>query len=123
MSIKLKPKQRLAAMRLVAGESAAAIAKELKLRPETLSRWRRQPEFMALHERLMDQLDESLRPRLRHILARSLDEISASLAYKNGRDQCYKTALDVLKLVGKGAFAEPKECLAAPPRIQNVQPD
>ena len=47
MSRKLKPKQKRAAQMLAFGHKNVTIASLLKIRPETLSRWKRNPEFRA----------------------------------------------------------------------------
>ena len=46
MSIKLKESQLLAAHLLASGIKTSEILKQLKIRPETLSRWRQDSEFI-----------------------------------------------------------------------------
>lgn len=61
MSHKVTPKQLEAISLLVAGMSATKVAKELGLRRETLSRWKRQPWFHELYESVRQEMTARLK--------------------------------------------------------------
>ena len=48
MSIKLKESQLLAAHLIASGVKSSEILNQLNIRPETLSRWKEEPEFIKV---------------------------------------------------------------------------
>lgn len=99
MSRKLKPKQRAAAYWVAAGESGVFIAQRLKLRAETLSRWKRLPEFEKEVQKITGQFEEQLTSRLSYGMTCAANALVRALNNHTEPELQVRTALNMLKLV------------------------
>jgi hypothetical protein len=82
-STKLNKNQLLAAQMLAIGRSGKAVAKELGIAAETVSRWRQEPLFRAQLNRCLCEGQELARQRLASMITRALDAIEEAF---DGRD-------------------------------------
>lgn len=60
---------------LASGISTTDIAIDLKLRRETMVRWRKIPEFMYEYEKLMDEVRFGLRNKITEAINTSIERI------------------------------------------------
>jgi hypothetical protein len=119
----LKYKQRKALLRLAQGEPAVSIARDLKLRPETLSRWQRNHQFNNMFAILQEEIHNRLRQRLLYVVDRSLTSISEQLDKESDDQTRIKTALNVLRIVGSGALNAPESVIKDTPQmVESVTP-
>lgn len=100
MSRKLTPKQVQAAHLLAAGGVVMDIARELKLRRETLSRWKKIPEFQQEIEKVTEEWRDSMRQRLLILAETSINTLKSDLEQYKGDPKRIQTALNVLKSLG-----------------------
>ena len=107
MSHKLTPKQMKAVHLLASGEKATVIARELKLRRETLSRWKRLPEFMAEIDKVMAETQERMRYRLLQLAEASISAMRMEVSSGDGDPKRVVAAMNVLKLLGMERLALP----------------
>ena len=94
--------QRLTIERLTLDEPAKSIAQSLGIRPETISRWKRQPAFRAALEEAREDIHDDLSCRFRQLLDASFGVISKKLEsvyYNDERDQL-RAALTIIRLSG-----------------------
>jgi len=68
MSIKLKESQLLAAHLLATGIKTSEILNQLNIRPETLSRWRQDKEFVKAIDKAQEEILEGIVDTQKHIL-------------------------------------------------------
>ena len=106
MSHKLTPKQVKAVHFLAQGCTLVDVSHALKLRRETLSRWKKKPEFNAKFEQIMAELREGMRHRLVHLIDASISAAEAGLSYSDDPKRT-QAALNVLKLLGIGRILLP----------------
>ena len=100
-STNLNESQLLGARLLAAGESGKVVAEKLNVAPETISRWRKQPEFEAyLNDFLLDA-HEATKNRLRGVATQALDVVETLMQDSQvpARDRL-STALKILKMIG-----------------------
>ena len=97
MSRKLKPKQLRAAQMLAAGATASYTARQLRMRAETLSRWKKIPEFNFEIEKLMLENRAVLRHKLAHLAEAAIEAVWSELHDYSYGSQRLKAALGVLK--------------------------
>jgi hypothetical protein len=102
-SEKLKQRQIKAAHLLAQGCSTIEVAKKLKLRRETLTRWKQIPRFRVEYQLVALSVREDLRQRLVRLADTAIGRIMAEL----DEPLCFtgkevKASLDVLKLLGIG---------------------
>ena len=83
------------------GDSRSSIASKLKMREETISRWRKIPEFMQEYERLINETRNGFKNRLTILVAKSIDEINKGINNSFYDDKRLKTALNVIKSLEK----------------------
>lgn len=107
----LTARQRMAAMLLAEGVTLKDIAKQLKIRRETISRWRKQPVFLAEYEwaieenkKLYIKTREEMRDNLQHEVTDLVNKAIDAINYQI--DQGYDTfaersklAFDILKFL------------------------
>jgi DNA-binding transcriptional regulator LsrR (DeoR family) len=110
MSRKLHAKQRRAAALLASGMQQREIAGRLNMREETLSRWKKIPEFKQEYDRLMDIMAEEMRQQLLSMGALAMQSVNEAL---RTRDQGGQTAINVLKLFGIGQLLRPTALLSS----------
>jgi hypothetical protein len=114
MPRKLTPKQKKAACWLATGAKGTEIAARFKMRPETLSRWKRIPEFRSEVERFMDQERAAMHYRLTHLSRAAVAAIWSEL-YDSGSDtKRIQVALNVLRIIGLDNIVVPQASEATP---------
>lgn len=79
MSKKLNENQFLAVQLVAQGRSGKEIAQELSVTEETVSRWKKQPAFIALVNELLGQLRDTTQQKLRNIIFLALDVLEKEL--------------------------------------------
>jgi len=107
----LTPRQECAAQMLADDWLIKDIAKQLKVRRETVSRWQRRPEFHVAYERAIEknkrkylkqreEMRENLRHEVTHLMNEAIDTLNRQLnhTYDTLSDRS-KLALDVLKFL------------------------
>ena len=74
----------LIAVQLVAqGKTGKFISEHLNVAQETISRWRKKPEFMASVNVMLNQLRDSTQQKMRNILFLSLEILEKELIKEN----------------------------------------
>ena len=74
----------LIAVQLVAqGKTGKFISEHLNVAQETISRWRKQPEFIASVNVILNQLRDSTQQKMRNILFLSLEVLEKELIKEN----------------------------------------
>ena len=74
----------LIAVQLVAqGKTGKFISEHLNVAQETISRWRKQPEFIASVNVILNQLRDSTQQKMRNILFLSLEILEKELMKEN----------------------------------------
>ena len=97
MSIKLNESQKMACNLLATGMKTSEILKQLKIRPETLSRWKQIEEFKSCLQRTHEKVLESIIETQKHILILSQDIIIQTL--KNETLDDLKKAMIALRYI------------------------
>lgn len=96
----LKPTQIRAAALLVMGKKACDVAKEVGVTPETISAWRRNPEFVAVINAAKMEVLNSARDALRHSARKAVTTLVALLDEPVQDSIRRQAALDILDMVG-----------------------
>jgi uncharacterized protein YjcR len=117
----LTARQRMAAQMLAESIALKDIAKGLKVRRETVSRWKKLPEFQAHYERIIEEnkkiyrkmcaeMRDNLQHEITHLMNEAIDTINHQLNhnYDNLSDRA-KLALDVLKFLKADQLFTPAE--------------
>lgn len=100
MPSKLNPNQMQAAKLLSQGLKSCEVATEVSVTPQTISEWKKKPEFEAMINWLTMESLESARSKLQHA---TTDAVDALLELSNANDAPEtrrKAALDILRLTG-----------------------
>ena len=97
MSIKLNESQKMACNLLATGMKTSEILKQLKIRPETLSRWKQIEEFKSCLQKTQEKVLESIIETQKHILILSQDIIIQAL--KNETLDDFKKAVIALRYI------------------------
>ena len=97
MSIKLNESQKMACNLLATGMKTSEILNQLKIRPETLSRWKQTEEFISYLKTTQEKVLESIIETQKHILILSQDIIIQTL--KNETLDELKKAMVALRYV------------------------
>lgn len=100
MSQKVTPKQLKALHMLMRGISATEVAQKLKLRRETISRWKNLPEFSQKFESLIEESQREMRHRMLSLIDTSITTLLADVKSIYGEHNRTQTALNVIKMVG-----------------------
>ena len=107
MSTKLNENQLLAVQLVASGLSGKEIAKKLVIQPETLSRWKNEPEFMAGVNSIIVDAQEATQAKLGKMTAQALKTIEDALNDESVPTHIrFNAAFKVLDKVG-----EPKRTL------------
>ncbi len=101
MSHRLTPKQRRALNMLAGGSSTTDIAIDLKLRRETLARWRKIPEFMYEYEKLMDEVRLGFRNKITEAINTSIERIAFEAGGPHGDPKRMEVLLKIIKTLEK----------------------
>ena len=97
MSIKLNESQKMACNLLATGMKTSEILNQLKIRPETLSRWKQNQEFITCLQKTQEKVLESIIETQKHILILSQDIIIQTL--KNETLDDLKKAMIALRYI------------------------
>ena len=97
MSIKLNESQKMACNLLATGMKTSDILSQLKIRPETLSRWKQNQEFITCLQTTQEKVLESIIETQKHILILSQDIIIQAL--KNETLDDFKKAMIALRYI------------------------
>jgi len=122
MSTNLNKNQLLAIPMVANGMTGKAIAKELKVTEETVSRWKQVPEFQAGVNAILKDTMESARDRLRCLVGKALDTLEDAI---DGDDLSIKDKVNasfkILSLCDTGALVSDEIGPDNPKRIANKQ--
>ena len=97
MSIKLNENQKMACNLLATGMKTSEILNQLKIRPETLSRWKQTEEFISCLMTTQEKVLETIIETQKHILILSQDIIIRTLNNDNLDD--FKKAMIALRYI------------------------
>ena len=97
MSKKLNESQKMACNLLATGMKTSEILNQLKIRPETLSRWKQNQEFITCLQKTQEKVLESIIETQKHILILSQDIIIQAL--KNETLDDFKKAVIALRYI------------------------
>ena len=97
MSIKLNESQKMACNLLATGMKTSDILSHLKIRPETLSRWKQNQDFITCLQTTQEKVLESIIETQKHILILSQDIIIQAL--KNETLDDFKKAMIALRYI------------------------
>jgi len=75
----LKENQVLAAQLLASGNTGRAVAEQINVAEETISRWRLLPEFQLYLSELMIAANENARVKLQSLISKTVDNIENAL--------------------------------------------
>ena len=95
MSNKLNENQLLAVPLVAQGRSGKEIAKELSVTEETISRWKKQPAFIALVNELLGQLRDTTQQKMRNLVLLALEILEKELFNEDNKNRV-NIALKVL---------------------------
>ena len=98
MSNKLKENQIIATQKVALGLTNRQIAKELNVAEETISRWKKLPEFQAEINAILLECRDNTKQRLRNLLTNSLDLLEEEMNNPESRHRV-TIALKMLQLV------------------------
>jgi len=116
MSTKLNAKQLQAIYCLACGETARDVAQKLKIRHETLSRWKNIPEFSAEYESVVRSLQDDLRHHLISVMHAAFDQLTHVLMLRGfGSGDRMEWALSLCKLAGIDRLLIPPPSLPPKP--------
>ena len=94
MSKNLNENQLLAVQLVAQGRSGKEIAQELSVTEETISRWKKQPAFIALVNDLLGQLRDTTQQKIRNLVLLSLEILEKEL-FNEGNKNRVNIALKV----------------------------
>ena len=97
MSIKLNESQVMACNLLSTGMKTSDILEKLKIRPETLSRWKQNEEFINILKKTQEKILEAIINSQKHILILSQDIIINAL--NNDKLDEFKKATIALRYI------------------------
>ena len=98
MSIKLNESQVMACNLLATGMKTTEILNQLKIRPETLSRWKQNEEFIRQLKKTQEKILETIINTQKHILILSQDILINALT--NDKLDEFKKATIALRYIG-----------------------
>ena len=98
MSIKLNESQVMACNLLATGMKKTEILNQLKIRPETLSRWKQNEEFIRQLKKTQEKILETIINTQKHILILSQDILINAL--NNDKLDEFKKATIALRYIG-----------------------
>lgn len=98
----LTDQQRRGAELAAAGWSGADIARELQVRPETVSRWRKLPAWQAAVDGILSEAREAIGARVMDLSERALDELEALVSYRHNPSIRLRACIEMVRLAGVG---------------------
>ena len=87
MSKNLNENQLLAVQLVVQGRSGREIAKQLSVTEETISRWKKQPIFIASVNEILGQLSEGIQQKMRNLVFQALEILETELSDKGNKNK------------------------------------
>ena len=87
MSKNLNENQLLAVQLVVQGRSGREIAKQLGVTEETVSRWKKQPVFIAMVNDLLGQLRDTTQQKMRNLVLLALEILEKELSNKDNKSR------------------------------------
>ena len=87
MSKNLNENQLLAVQLVVQGKSGREIAKQLSVTEETISRWKKQPIFIASVNEILGQLREGIQQKMRNLVFQALEILETELSDKENKNK------------------------------------
>lgn len=98
----LTDQQRRGAELAAAGWSGADIARELQVRPETVSRWRKLPAWQAAVDGILSEAREAIGARVMELSERALDELEQLVSYRHNPSIRLRACIEMVRLAGVG---------------------
>jgi hypothetical protein len=103
------PKKQRAAALLAKGYRTGAVAGAVRIRPETLSRWKAEPDFQALMQAAIDAKDRAdLETRLAAAAPDALDTLTHAMQQRDANGGHSGAAVAAAGLILKAAILNPK---------------
>lgn len=87
MSKNLNENQLLAVQLVAQGRSGREIAKQLSVTEETISRWKKQPIFIASVNEILGQLREGIQQKMRNLIFQALEILETELSDKENKNK------------------------------------
>ena len=87
MSKNLNENQLLAVQLVVQGRSGREIAKQLSVTEETISRWKKQPIFIASVNEILGQLSEGIQQKMRNLVFQALEILETEFSDKENKNK------------------------------------
>ena len=87
MSKNLNENQLLAVQLVAQGRSGREIAKQLSVTEETISRWKKQPIFIASINEILGQLREGIQQKMRNLIFQALEILETELSDKENKNK------------------------------------
>lgn len=100
---------------LASGSTAVEVAHKLGMRAETLTRWKKLPEFQKRFEQVAEELQHDMHHRLNGLVDASISRLKSELGTIYSDPKRIQTALNVLKLLGTGRITPQ----TGPNRLEN----
>ena len=110
MSKNLNENQLIAVQLVAQGRSGKEIARELSVTEETVSRWKKQPEFIALVNDLLGQLRDTTQQKMRNLVLLALDILEKELFNEDNKNSL-NIALKILKNYKSLNFQDSGSCI------------
>ena len=87
MSKNLNENQLLAVQLVAQGRSGREIAKQLSVTEETISRWKKQPIFIASVNEILGQLSEGIQQKMRNLVFHALEILETEFSDKENKNK------------------------------------
>ena len=87
MSKNLNENQLLAVQLVAQGRSGKEIAKQLSVTEETISRWKKQPIFIASVNEILGQLSEGIQQKMRNLVFQALEILETEFSDKENKNK------------------------------------
>jgi len=98
----LTDQQREGARLAAAGWRGVDIAEHLDVAPETVSRWRKKPEFIAAIEAILNEVRSEVAGRMVELTDKALDVVEQTLEHPFDRALKLRAAVALLQISGIG---------------------
>ena len=122
MSTKLNENQLLTTHLVAIGKSGKQIAEELSVAEETISRWKKLPEFQAEINAILLECRDNTKQRLRNLLTNSLVFLEEEMNNPESRHKV-NIALKMLQLVRIHALVHEDIGSVNPEIVQKIKED
>ena len=87
MSKNLNENQLLAVQLVAQGRSGREIAKQLSVTEDTISRWKKQPIFIASVNEILGQLSEGIQQKMRNLVFQALEILETEFSDKENKNK------------------------------------